>query len=156
MAAAAAPVARPEPSGPITAIPDWPDPDDVEGSPRVLVVDDDADSRLFCRTLLESRGWQVEEAADGATALLRLGKDQDWSLVVLDLGLPDIDGLHVLRGLRSTVRDYVPVMVLTGRADRDSELRAIQEGADDFIRKPIDPPIFLARSKAAWRRSRVS
>jgi DNA-binding response OmpR family regulator len=129
--------------------------DDVEGEPRVLIVDDDADIRLLCRTLLEGHGWQVTEAESGAAALLAIGMDPDWGLIVLDLGLPDIDGLDVLRGARRTLEmAHIPVIVLTGRTDRETELRAIQEGADDYIRKPLDPPIFLTRSKAAWRRSK--
>lgn len=73
-----------------------PNLDDVEGEPRVLLVEDDADTRLLCRSLLESRTWRVDEAPDGATAFLQIGRDPGWSLVVLDLGLPDIDGLVML------------------------------------------------------------
>jgi type II secretory ATPase GspE/PulE/Tfp pilus assembly ATPase PilB-like protein len=159
-AAAAAPPAPPPtplPTPPPTPslIPGGTRHDAVEGEPKVLVVDDDADMRLLCRTLLEGHGWQVTEAANGATALLTIGKEPDLSLIVLDLGLPDIDGIDVLRGARSTLQmAHIPVIVLSGRTDQESELLAIQEGADDYIRKPLDPPIFLTRSKAAWRRSR--
>lgn len=149
--AAPTPGAAPSPS----VVPGGTSHDDVEGEPKVLIVDDDADMRLMCSNLLGSHGWKVTEVESGASALLSIGKEQDWSLIVLDLGLPDIDGLDVLRAARSTLRiAHIPVIVLTGRTDRETELSAIQEGADDYIRKPLDPPIFLMRSKAAWRRSK--
>ena len=122
----------------------------------ILVVEDDPALRRALRTMMRSRDLDVVEAETGEEAVV-VTSAGGADLLVLDLGLPDIDGLHVLRALRTGTRStHVPVMVLTGRADRDTELRAIQEGADDYIRKPIDPPIFLARSKAAWRRSRAS
>ena len=152
---AAAAEAPPEPPRTPSLIPGGIRHNAVEGEPKVLVVDDDADMRLLCRTLLEGHGWQVTEAENGATALLTIGKEPDLALIVLDLGLPDIDGIDVLRGARSTLQmAHIPVIVLSGRTDQESELLAIGEGADDYTRKPLDPPIFLTRSKAAWRRSR--
>jgi DNA-binding response OmpR family regulator len=122
----------------------------------VLVVDDDADARLLVGAILGKHGWEVTEAADGATALMILGKRRDLTLVVLDLGLPDIDGLHVLRALRASPETaHVPVMVLTGRTDRDTEHSVLELGADDYIRKPLDPPILLMRAKAVLRRARL-
>ena len=129
--------------------------DDVEGEPLVLVVDDDADIRLLLRTLLEARGWRVVEAVDGASALMSLGEHRDLSLLLLDLGLPDFDGMDVLRALRRSMRTaHVPVIVLTGRTDRETERRVLLEGADDYVRKPVDPPILLMRTRAVMRRAR--
>jgi type II secretory ATPase GspE/PulE/Tfp pilus assembly ATPase PilB-like protein len=128
----------------------------TERPPQVLVVDDDADARLLVGAILGKHGWEVTEAADGATALMILGKRRDLTLVVLDLGLPDIDGLHVLRALRASPETaHVPVMVLTGRTDRDTEHSVLELGADDYIRKPLDPPILLMRAKAVLRRARL-
>ncbi len=129
----------------------------AERPPQVLVVDDDADSRLLVGAILGKHGWQVTEAADGATALMQLGKRRDLSLVVLDLGLPDIDGLHVLRALRNSLETaQVPVVVLTGRTDRETEQSVLELGADDYIRKPVDPPILLMRARAVLRRTRIA
>ena len=129
----------------------------AERPPQVLVVDDDADARLLVGAVLSKHGWEIAEAADGATALMQLGKRRDLSLVVLDLGLPDIDGVHVLRALRSSLETAkVPVVVLTGRTDRDTEHDVLELGADDYIRKPVDPPILLMRAKAVLRRSRIA
>ncbi|NJD18862.1 MAG: response regulator transcription factor, partial [Gemmatimonadetes bacterium] len=123
----------------------------------VLVVDDDADVRVLVGNILGNHGWQVTEAEDGATALLQLGKRRDLALVVLDLGLPDIDGLHVLRALRNSVETaMLPVVVLTGRTDRDTEHSVLALGADDYIRKPVDPPILLMRARAVLRRTRIA
>jgi two-component system KDP operon response regulator KdpE len=131
--------------------------DHVEGAPLALVVDDDADTRLLVATLLGSHGWEVEEAPDGATALIHVGMHRDLSLVVLDLGLPDIDGMDVLRALRRSIETArIPVVVLTGKTDRETEQRVLAAGADDYIRKPVDGPILLMRSKAVVRRARIA
>jgi DNA-binding response OmpR family regulator len=129
--------------------------DDFADAPRVLVVDDDEDIRFLVRAILESHGWIVTEAPDGATALAEMGKHRDLSLVILDLGLPDIDGVEVLKRARHAMETAgIPIVVLTGRTDRETERQVLMAGADDYIRKPIDPPIFLTRAKAVMRRSR--
>jgi DNA-binding response OmpR family regulator len=140
---------------PATLVPADPHDEDAGTQPIVLVVDDDADSRFLAGALLASHGWKVLEAADGATALMQLGKHPDLSLVLLDLGLPDIDGVNVLKALRRSIETaHVPVIVLTGRTDRETEHAVLVEGADDYIRKPVDPPILLMRSRAVLRRTR--
>lgn len=121
--------------------------------PEVLVVDDDPTTRLVVRTMLESHGWTVHEAADGRDAMRQIDQRGGLSLVILDLGLPDVDGLDVLRKTRESIRTSgIPVVVLTGREGKDAERQVLMEGAADFIRKPFDPAIFLARARAAMRR----
>ena len=124
-----------------------------EDPPHVLLVDDDPATRLLARTIIERRGWTVDEATNGKEALLKIGGLRGHSLVVLDLGLPDMDGREILQMLKSNLQTAgIPVIVLTGRTDRDTERQVLTAGADDFIPKPLDPAIFLSRTQAALRR----
>ena len=121
---------------------------DVE--PRILLVEDDA---LIVRTLrihLRARGYDVQVATTGTGALSAVA-DEVPDLVVLDLGLPDIDGVEVLRRIRR--RTDVPVIVLTARADADDKVEALDEGADDYVTKPFGKDELLARLRANLRRS---
>ncbi len=155
-APAPAPAPTPPCADPVSLVPTDLPLDRTQRPPQVLVVDDDADARLLVGAILGKHGWEVTDAADGATALMLLGQRRDLSLVVLDLGLPDIDGLHVLRALRNSPETaHIPVVVLTGRTDRDTEHSVLEIGADDYIRKPLDPPILLMRAKAVLRRARL-
>ncbi|GIF67539.1 DNA-binding response regulator [Asanoa ishikariensis] len=116
---------------------------------RVLVVDDDPQIVRTLQVNLRIRGYAVDSAADGAGALraaLRVRPD----LVVLDLGLPDMDGLEVLRGLRAW--SPVPVVVLTGRAGNAEKVVALDTGADDYLTKPFHVEELLARIRAVTRR----
>lgn len=125
---------------------------EAEAPTSVLIVDDDADTRLLARTVLEGRGWVVDEAANGKEALLKVGIP-GLSLIVLDLGLPDMDGVEILQTLKGTLHTAgIPVVVLTGRTDRETERQVLLEGADDYIPKPMDPAIFVARTAGALRR----
>jgi two-component system KDP operon response regulator KdpE len=117
------------------------------------VVDDDGSTRLLVRAVLESHGWTVLEAATGAEALVEIGRGRGLSLIVLDLGLPDLDGRDVLRtAKRSMDTAGTPVIVLTGSIERETERILLMEGAEDYIRKPFDAAIFLTRAKAVMRR----
>jgi type II secretory ATPase GspE/PulE/Tfp pilus assembly ATPase PilB-like protein/ActR/RegA family two-component response regulator len=125
-----------------------------ERAPTVLLVDDDSLVRIVARQLMERQGFQVIEAADGATALRALLEDERVDLVVLDLGMPEMDGRAVLRAVRAAPRTAgLPVVVLTGEQQDDVEVELMNEGADDYIRKPIEPARFVARIKAALRRA---
>ena len=118
---------------------------------HVLLVDDDAASRAMARALLERIGYRVSEAPDGAAAL-ELLKIGDYSLMVLDLDMPILSGHEVLARVRSSVTTAgLPIIVLTDSAD--TEIQVMDDGADDYIHKPIDPPRFVARVKAALRRA---
>ena len=143
-------VSDPAPAGPAVAS----EGDDaLKEPPCILLVEDDPDTRLLARTVLESRGWTVDEAINGKEALLKVGGIRDHSLIVLDLGLPDMDGVEILLMLKSNLHTAgIPVVVLTGRTDRDTERQVLLDGADDYIPKPLDPGIFLSRSQAALRR----
>jgi type II secretory ATPase GspE/PulE/Tfp pilus assembly ATPase PilB-like protein/CheY-like chemotaxis protein len=125
----------------------------VEG-PHALLVDDDGVVRTLARGLLEKSGLRVSEVGDGRSAIDRLAVDPDFSLIVLDLNMPVLGGIEVLRHVRKTASMAgVPVVVLTSSEDHASEVLVMDAGADDYIRKPIDPSRFIARIKAALRRA---
>lgn len=124
------------------------------GAAHVLLVDDDAVNRTIARVLLEKGGFRVSEADDGIAALECLAATSDVRLMVLDLDMPRLGGLEVLQRLRGTVvTATLPVIVLTGSTTEASELEAMELGADDYVRKPVDPARFLARVKAVLRRA---
>jgi DNA-binding response OmpR family regulator len=127
------------------------------GPPTILLVDDDLMLRHLATEILQSGGYRVMQAEDGGAALQIVDSGQDIALVVTDLRMPGMDGEAVLRRLRSRVATaMLPIIVLTGSDEHDTEVRLMDAGADDYIRKPIDPPRFLARVKAALRRAGVS
>ncbi len=116
----------------------------------VLVVDDDA---AILRTLainLRARGYEVETAADGRSAL-QVVEERVPDAIVLDLGLPDLDGLSVLQRLRAARR--VPVVILSARHGTDDKVEALDEGADDYVTKPFEMEELMARVRAAVRRA---
>ena len=117
---------------------------------RVLVVDDDETIRRTLRINLRARGYEVEEVASGRDALSTL-EDAPPDLVILDLGLPDVDGVEVLRRLRRTSR--VPVVVLSARHQSDDKVEALDEGADDYVTKPFGMDELRARVGALLRRA---
>jgi DNA-binding response OmpR family regulator len=105
--------------------------------------------------LLEKEGYSVSEAADGSEALVFLARGEAFDLMVLDLDMPMLGGREVLRAVRGSVSTAgLPVVVLTGTQDPAAEIDLMEQGADDYIRKPIDPPRFLTRVKATLRRAR--
>jgi two-component system alkaline phosphatase synthesis response regulator PhoP len=123
-------------------------------SPAILLVDDDAVNRRLARTLLESSGFNVVEAGDGQAALDPVHAHRNLSLVVLDLEMPRVTGLDVLNSLRRSMHTAgLPVVILTGADREDTEIELMDAGADDYIRKPIDPPRFVARIRATLRRA---
>ncbi|MEE3853323.1 response regulator [Gordonia sp. LSe1-13] len=119
---------------------------------RVLVVDDEPQLLRALRINLNARGFAVTTAANGAEALAAAARTNP-QVVVLDLGLPDIDGLTVLEGLRGWTN--VPVIVLSARADAADKVAALDAGADDYVTKPFGMEEFLARLRAAVRRGAV-
>ncbi len=119
-----------------------------------LVVDDDAVNRKLGRILLEKNGFQVAEAEDGQAAIELLKLESEFNLLVLDLDMPNASGEDVLHAVRGSVSTAgIPVIILTGTEDHDAEVRLIEAGADDYIRKPLNPPKFMARVNAVLRRA---
>ena len=116
---------------------------------RVLVVDDDETIRRTLRINLRARGYEVEVVGSGRDALSTL-EDAPPDLVILDLGLPDLDGVEVLSVLRRTSR--VPVVVLSARHQSDDKVEALDEGADDYVTKPFGMDELMARVRSALRR----
>lgn len=117
---------------------------------RVLAVDDDPAILRTLRINLRARDYQVETAGDGRTAL-QIIAEQMPDVIILDLGLPDLSGVGVLKQLRSFSR--VPVVVLSARHESDDKVEALDEGADDYVTKPFSMEELLARLRAALRRS---
>jgi two-component system KDP operon response regulator KdpE len=116
---------------------------------KVLIVDDEPAIRRFLRTSLGAQGYRVTEAADGKTALETLHRSPP-DVLVLDLGLPDVDGLEVIRMLREG-GSALPIIVLSSRVDEAGKVQALDLGADDFVTKPFGIDELLARIRAALR-----
>ncbi|WP_326600384.1 response regulator [Streptomyces sp. NBC_01803] len=117
---------------------------------RVLVVDDEPQILRALVINLKARAYEVDTAADGASAL-RLAADRHPDVVILDLGLPDMDGVQVIRGIRGWTR--VPIIVLSARHTSDEKVEALDAGADDYVTKPFGMDELLARLRAAVRRA---
>jgi two-component system KDP operon response regulator KdpE len=124
-------------------------PDASTRQQRALVVEDERAVRAALTEILEGQGFAVTGVEDGAAALAAIG-GQPLDLVLLDLGLPDTDGLEVLGGIRE--RSDVPVLILSGHAQQEQKIRALDAGADDYLTKPFDVRELLARVRAVLRR----
>jgi DNA-binding response OmpR family regulator len=121
----------------------------MAGRPRVLVVEDDVDIAGVLRRSLDKEGYDVRVSEDGEAALDEAGMFEP-DAVVLDLGLPKLDGLDVARALR---RDSnVPIVILSGRSDETDKLVGLELGADDYVTKPFSPKELVARVRAVLRR----
>ena len=120
---------------------------------RILLVDDEPDLRRMVRRYLTAEGFDVVEAADGASALARLGGSAP-DLVVLDVGMPGQDGFAVLQEIRRT--SDLPVIMLTARAEEVDRVIGLTIGADDYVTKPFSPRELVARVRAVLRRGRLT
>jgi two-component system, OmpR family, KDP operon response regulator KdpE len=118
--------------------------------PRVLVVDDEPAIRRFLHTSLSGHGYQMFEAIDGQEALSAVMAHRP-DLVVLDLGLPDMDGIEVTRRLREWTQ--VPIIIVTVQEQESAKVAALDAGADDYVTKPFSMGELLARMRAALRRA---
>ena len=116
---------------------------------RILVIDDELSIRRLLQVLLEGAGHQLISAEDASHGLHALAIEKP-DLLILDLGLPDLDGLEVLRRLREWTA--VPVLILSARPDPTDKVKALDLGADDYLTKPFDAPELLARLRALLRR----
>jgi len=116
---------------------------------QILVVDDEPRIAEICRDYLERAGFKVMVAGNGADALT-LARTKQPDLVVLDLGLPKMDGLDATRTLRK--RSNVPIIMLTARVEESDKLIGLELGADDYLTKPFSPKELVARVRAVFRR----
>ena len=122
----------------------------TEPGARILVVEDDDEARAVLVRDLTSRGYRIQEAFDGATALERWERGRP-DVVLLDLGLPDMDGLDVIRHIR---RDAMtPIVILSGRYAEREKVEALERGADDYVTKPFGLGELHARIRVALRRA---
>jgi two-component system, OmpR family, KDP operon response regulator KdpE len=122
-------------------------------NPVALIIDDEIQIRRLLRLVLEGESYKVHEAETGQLGLMEIATRKP-DVVLLDLGLPDLDGLEVLKRLREW--SEVPVIVLTVRDDVHEKVAALDAGADDYITKPFSTPELLARLRAAQRKTRPS
>ncbi|MFD5904522.1 response regulator [Streptomyces microflavus] len=121
--------------------------------PRVLVVEDDAQLVRALKINLEARTYEVEEASDAGSAL-QLAATRKPDVIVLDLGLPDMDGVELIKAIRGWSR--VPILVLSARHLSEDKVRALDAGADDYVTKPFSMDELLARLRAATRRRQAA
>jgi two-component system KDP operon response regulator KdpE len=121
----------------------------TEPVPVVVVVEDEKQIRRFVRTALESEGCRVFEAQSGRQGLTEAATRKP-DLVILDLGLPDLDGVEFIRDLRTW--SVLPIIVLSARTDENDKIAALDAGADDYLTKPFGVGELLARVRAALRR----
>ena len=119
--------------------------------PVALIVDDEPQIRRLLRVVLEGENYQVQEAENGQQGLTEIANRRP-AIILLDLGLPDMEGLEVLKRLREW--SEAPVIVLTVRDDVHEKVAALDAGADDYVTKPFSTPELLARLRAAQRKTR--
>ncbi len=118
--------------------------------PRILIVDDEPAIRRFLRTVLDSEEFSVHEAENGHSALAAAAVLKP-AVILLDLGLPDMEGVEVIRRIREWTE--VPILVLSVREREEDKVRALDAGADDYLTKPFGVAELLARIRVALRRS---
>ena len=120
-----------------------------EANPLILIIEDDPQTRRFLKTTLYKRGWRVIEAENGKTGLSMIKSDSP-DLVILDLGLPDMDGISITKSLRQLTD--LPVLVLSARSQEQNKIMALDAGADDYMTKPFGSGELHARLQALLRR----
>ena len=129
-------------------------PSPENATTKVLVVDDDPVMRHTLTAILENIGFVTECAENGEVALAKVAQGGNWDLILTDLDMPKLGGEALIASLRRTGRTAAtPIIVLTGSSSDDTEISAMDAGADDYVRKPIDPPRLLARVRATLRRA---
>jgi two-component system, OmpR family, KDP operon response regulator KdpE len=122
-------------------------------SPDILIIEDDREILRFLRMTLSAEHYQLREATNGAEGL-RLAGAQRPDVILLDLGLPDFDGIDVIRQVRKWNRN-LPIIILSVRSDEHDKITALDAGADDYVNKPFAVGELLARLRAALRRAGV-
>ena len=122
----------------------------TETNALLLIVEDDLQTRRFLKSSLSHKGWRIIEADNGKSGLAMI-KNENPDLVILDIGLPDMDGISVTKRLRQ-ISD-LPVLVLSARSEEQNKIMALDAGADDYLTKPFGTGELQARIKALLRRS---
>ena len=125
----------------------------TEAAPNVLIVEDEAHMRRFLRTTLIHNGYDTVEATSGARAV-ELARSARPDIVLLDLGLPDIDGVEVATRIRE--HSTVPIIVISARDIEDAKIEALDRGANDYVTKPFGAGELLARIRVALRLAQAS
>lgn len=120
---------------------------------KILIVDDEMKMRRLLRLFLEGDGYICIEAADGREAMERISERPD--LVMLDIMMPGVDGITLCRQIKALDAE-LPVVLLTARSDSETTIRGLDAGADDYVTKPFEGNVLLARIRAVLRRSRVT
>lgn len=118
---------------------------------KILLVDDEARMRKLVKDFLVKKGYVILEAGDGEEALEGFYKNNDISLILLDVMMPKLDGFSVLREIRNVSK--VPVIILTAKGEEEDELKGFELGVDEYISKPFSPKILSARVDALLRRA---
>ena len=118
-----------------------------------LIIDDEVQMRRLLRVVLESEGYEVQEAESGQQGLMQVAHRRP-EIILLDLGLPDMDGLQVLQRLREW--SETPVLILSVRDDEQRKVEALDAGAEDYVTKPFSSAELLARVRAAKRKTRAA
>jgi two-component system KDP operon response regulator KdpE len=120
----------------------------MAGAPTILIVEDEPEIRLFVRSALGAEGYRVVETASGERGAIEAGTQKP-DLAIVDLGLPDIDGIEVIRSIRKW--SSMPIVVLSARAREQAKVEALDAGADDYVTKPFGVSELLARVRVALR-----
>ncbi|MEG1918294.1 MAG: response regulator, partial [Oscillospiraceae bacterium] len=120
--------------------------------PRILVVEDDRAIRNLIATTLETQGYPYDTAQNGTAAILEAASRRP-DLIILDLGLPDIDGVEIIKKIRSW--SNLPIIVVSARSEDSDKIGALDAGADDYLTKPFSVEELLARLRVALRRTRM-
>jgi two-component system phosphate regulon response regulator PhoB len=125
-------------------------------APHILIVEDDLDIRDLIQLILTRERFQVSVVSDGETALQRL-RSENFDLAVIDWMLPGLSGLDVIRALQErTETRQIPVLMLTARAEHSDVITGLDNGADDYVTKPFDPQVLIARVRALLRRAEMA
>lgn len=121
----------------------------VNNLTNVLIVEDESAIRILISTALETNGYNFEMATNGSMALSLLVKHQ-FDIILLDLGLPDLDGIDIIKKLRTF--SFTPIIVISARSNDDDKIKALDMGADDYLTKPFSVEELLARIRSTLRR----
>lgn len=120
---------------------------------HILLVEDDSDIASLLRLNLEDEGYVITHEADGASALERID-EAHWDAVILDLMLPNVDGLEICRRIRQLTR-YLPIIIISARSSETDRITGLETGADDYLAKPFSVQELIARIKALFRRQQA-